>query len=137
MAAQGGQSISFSGISSGSFAAAQWCLVKSTAVTSNGDPIIALSIGSSGSAAATIGVIQNDPTDGQAAEVVRFGPSKVVAGASISAGDPLATSTAGTAITANTTGQLIWGKATSGATAAGQVIEAFVHPRGIWAGSTA
>lgn len=139
MAADNGFSVDYSGQSTGSFASSQFFIVKSTANSPNGDKLIALSIGSSGGAAAVLGVIQNNPTDGQAAIVRRFGPTKVSANGTIAIGDPLACTTGGQAITANTTGQYVWGRAESASTgAAGQVIEAFVFQGGrMFAGSTA
>ena len=76
-----------------------------------------------------IGVLQNAPTSGQAAEVCLFGISKVVADATLAAGDVIGTSadgqaqplTVGTETTVYTMGIPV------NAAAAGNTVEAFIN----------
>lgn len=78
------------------------------------------------------GVLQNDPTLGQAADVGFMGVTKVVAGAAISAGAGLMSDTAGRAITATTAGtNPVAGWAIEAATAANQVITMMLVPQAI------
>lgn len=130
MALEGGFAYDESFTSSGSIA--QYSVVKVSAFN-----VCALSIGSSGTAAAAIGILQNDPATGQPATVRKFGLSKATCGGTVAVGDPLTSSTGGTVITAGTTGQFVFARACSASTAAGQLIEVFVCPQGMWAGSTA
>lgn len=105
----------------------QFYLVRSTGVDSTysaGNLTCLLCISATGSASGVKGVLQNDPDTGQAAIVRVDGVTKVVAGAAIAVGDPLACSTGGTAIVADTTGEWFWGKAESASTASGQIITA-------------
>jgi len=76
-----------------------------------------------------IGVLQNTPTSGQAAEVCLFGISKVVADATLAAGDVIGTSadsqaqplTVGSETTVYTMGIAI------NAASAGETVEAFIN----------
>jgi hypothetical protein len=60
-----------------------------------------------------LGVLQNDPTSGQAGTVAVSGVTKVVAGGTVAIGAKVTTTAAGKALTA-TTGQQILGEAMSG-----------------------
>ena len=79
-----------------------------------------------------IGVLQNTPTSGQAAEVCIFGITKVVADGTLAAGNLIGTSAdgqadaiaAGTDVTVTTVGQALK------AAAAGETVEAFINPSG-------
>jgi hypothetical protein len=72
------------------------------------------------------GIIQNTPTIGQAADVRFLGGSKIVAGATITAGDVLMTDANGRGIT-HTTGHWAVGIALNNAAAAGVIIEALIQ----------
>ena len=80
---------------------------------------------------ACTGVLQNKPAAaGRAAELIVVGPTKVVAGAAISAGALLTTDTSGRAVTVTPgtdTTKYILGRAMEAAGAAGDIIEAFVN----------
>jgi hypothetical protein len=99
--------------------------------------VVGLSIGSSGTAAAVIGILQNDPAANGPATVRRLGVSYAIAGGTISIGDPLTSTTDGRVQTAGTTGQYVFARANSSSTAAGQIIQVFVSPGYMFAGSTA
>lgn len=79
-----------------------------------------------------IGVLQNNPTSGQAAEVCLFGVTKVVADGTLAAGDRIGTSAdgqadaivAGTDTTVTTVGQAL------NAASAGDTVEIFFNPTG-------
>ena len=68
-----------------------------------------------------IGILQNDPTSGTAANVAFAGVSKVVVGASLSAGALLMSDSSGRAITQTSTNPVV-GYALDAATAANQII---------------
>ena len=79
-----------------------------------------------------IGVLQNNPTSGQAAEVCLFGITKVVADGTLAAGNRIGTSADGQAdaITAGTdTTVTVVGIALTAA-AAGNTVEMFLNPTG-------
>lgn len=120
MAAGGQGSVCISAAATGDLSSSQFYIMKWAA-----QDVVGLCTSSTMNAAAAIGVLQNDPTTGQAAEVLVFGPTKVVAGEAITVGSLLTCSTAGTANIANTTGEYCWGRALSASTASAQVIEAF------------
>lgn len=73
-----------------------------------------------------LGVLQNNPTSGQAAVVAVGGVSKITAGATIAIGDQLATTAAGKAAPA-TNGQVILGEAMTGG-ADGSIISMLWRP---------
>lgn len=73
------------------------------------------------------GVLQNDPISGAAANVAFSGVSKVVAGASFSAGAMLMSDSAGRAITQTSTNPVV-GQAIEAASAANQVITMLIAP---------
>jgi len=73
-----------------------------------------------------IGVLQNNPTSGQSAEVVAFGRSKVSADAAIAVGAQISTSVDGQAQTAVGT-QHVCGMALEAASAAGEIVSMFVN----------
>lgn len=75
---------------------------------------------------AVYGILQNQPKSGQAADVGIFGISKAVAGASITANDPLETDSTGRVITGTSTDHR-WATALESATAAGQIISVLIH----------
>jgi hypothetical protein len=99
-----------------SFASKQFYLVSMD--TDEGDVVVAASNGK------ILGVIQNTPASGEAAQVrtARGTTSKVVAGEEISAGD-LIQSSSGKGITATGAAQKICGIAVTGASADGEVFE--------------
>lgn len=77
-----------------------------------------------------LGVLQNKPTSGQAATVAYAGKVKVIAGATVTAGDLIQSDTAGKAITAATSGHFILGRARTGGVA-GALIEVFLGSHGV------
>jgi hypothetical protein len=79
-----------------------------------------------------IGVLQDNPTSGQPANVVGFGVSKVVAGGNVTAGDVVGTDNQGRAVTivpGSDTTQYIGGRAITGG-AIGEDISISVTPGG-------
>lgn len=76
----------------------------------------------------SLGVLQNDPTSGQAGTVAVSGVTKVVAGGNVAIGAKVATTAAGKALTA-TTGHQIMGEAISGG-ALDEVISILLRPSG-------
>ncbi len=81
----------------------------------SGDAVVA------GAGVRVVGVLDNDPTSGQAAGVAIEGVTKVIAGAAVAAGADVASSAAGKAIT-STSGDYIAGVALQAATADGDLI---------------
>lgn len=80
----------------------------------------------SGAAASAIGILQNDPLSGDAADVAGPGSlSKATASASITAGADLATATGGKVATA-TAGQNVVAKAVTGAGADNEIFTVLV-----------
>lgn len=79
-----------------------------------------------GANARIIGVLQNNPKAGEAANVgaVRGASYKVLAGAAITMGDDLITDSSGRFITATGAAQKVVGRAMEAASAAGNLIEA-------------
>jgi hypothetical protein len=75
---------------------------------------------------AIYGILQNTPGQGQAADVVISGISKAVAGAAVSANDPLMTDSSGRVITATSTNHR-FATAIESASGAGQIITVLVH----------
>jgi len=73
------------------------------------------------------GVLQSKPKAGEAANVGIFGISKAVAGAAITAGDPLMSDTSGRVITQTSTNPKV-GVALEAATVTGQIITIKVIP---------
>lgn len=71
---------------------------------------------------ASIGVLQNNPNTGEAADIMMIGVSLVEAGAAVAAGALVMSDTVGRAITAATAGSKIQGQALEAASAAGQYI---------------
>jgi hypothetical protein len=112
-------------------------ITQYSAVKLSAFDVVGLSIGSSGTAAAVIGILQNDPAANGPATVRKFGLSKAIAGGTVSIGDPLTSTTDGRVQTAGTTGQYVFARACSASTAAGQYIQVFVNPGAIFMGSTA
>ncbi len=78
-----------------------------------------------GVAASAIGVLQNKPNTGQAAEVVAAGVSNVIASAAITAGTDLATAANGK-VAAATAGQNVVGKAIQAASNDDDIISALI-----------
>lgn len=102
-------------VASGDLSAIQYKIVKFASTA--GAVIVA--------AAATdsiCGVLQNDPTDGQAAEVAIQGVCKVLSEASVTAGDHVAASTTGRAKTTTTANNHVLGIALDTNAAAGDLI---------------
>ncbi len=75
-----------------------------------------------------VGILQNKPASGQAAEVGYLGTSKVVAHAAVTAGALIGTYSDGTAITAHATGQFEVGQARSAASAINAVFSVLLAP---------
>jgi len=97
--------------------------------TTAGQVVLVSAIGQDG-----LGVLQNDPASGQAAEVARPGGiTKAMAGAAVAAGDRITVDAVGRFIpltTANATPSAFWGYAASAAGAAGELFSLFlIEPR--------
>lgn len=120
MAAEGGRYYDESFVASTGLTTNQFYIVRSTSKDG-----VLLCTGSSMGAARARGVLQNNPASGEAATVRLWGKTKVVAGGSITIEDPITASTAGTALSATTTGALVCGFANEASTAAGSIIEVF------------
>lgn len=76
---------------------------------------------------APVGVLQNKPTQGQTAEIISVGVTKVQAGAAIAAGAEVMANASGQAITAATTGNRINGIALEAAGGAGELIAVLLY----------
>jgi len=77
-----------------------------------------------------VGVLQDKPVSGQTGEVCMLGFTKVVAGGAITAGALIGTTTAGKAVAlaaGTDTTQYILGRALTGASGDGQVIDAAIN----------
>ena len=115
--------------------AAQYYIVSSSA-----EDVVAICVASSGGGTGrAIGVVQNNPTSGNAANVRILGQSKVVASSSgtIAVGAYVGCSTGGLAVSA-TTGFLAIGTAMSATTgASGQIVEVLMRSFVYIAGATA
>jgi len=77
-----------------------------------------------------IGVLQNNPASGQAAEVLGIGLSKVKAGGTIAAGDLVGTDASGladTKVAGTDTTQFICGQVVLGVTNSGEIGTAFIN----------
>lgn len=77
---------------------------------------------------ACLGVLMNDPADGEVAEVAVIGTVRVLAEASVSAGDLVACSTTGRAKTSTTSNNKIMGKALEASSSAGDLITIALAP---------
>lgn len=132
MATEGGFRVDESLTASTGLTAAQYFFVRST-----GGNTCLLATSATGGVNRAVGVLQNDPASGQAAQVRFIGRSKITTGGAITAGDLIASSTGGAAVTASTTGQFVVGKALNAGSSAGTIIDMYVLPTGVWMGSTA
>lgn len=74
-----------------------------------------------------LGVVYNDPANGQAATIAYGGIARVVAGGAITIGNAIATDNQGRAVAA-TTGQTILGEAMSAASTAGEIVSVLLRP---------
>lgn len=75
-----------------------------------------------------LGIVQNKPAAGEAAEVLTLGESKVRAGAAFAAGALLMTNAAGKLITGATAGSTLIGWAFEAAAAADEIVSAYINP---------
>ena len=120
----------------------QYRFVRSTGVDttySGGNLTAVLCVNATGGITRPKGILQNDPSSGQAAVVRTQGPSKLVAGEAIAVGDFISSSTAGAGLVAGTTGEWGCAIAESASTAAGQIINVRMLNPGLFysAGGTA
>jgi len=108
-------------------------------LSSSADDVVAICVASSaGGSGRAWGVLQNNPTSGNAANVRRLGMSKVVASSSgtIAVGAFVGCSTGGLAVSA-TTGFWVIGIAASATTGgSGQIVEVVMSPQLYAAGAT-
>lgn len=109
-------------VAAANLTALQYTFVK---LDANGKVIAASAQGE-----ACIGVLQNKPNTGEAAEVVIFGISKVVADAAINEMDQLTNQTDGQAMAA-ASADFVLGTAITAAGGAGEVITAAINCVGI------
>lgn len=104
-----GEQLKLTGLLAGAdLSAKQYCFVK--AASTAGEVVAATSATS-----AVLGVLQNDPTDGQPADVCALGETKVKAVASL---------TFGATITVNASGYAAASQTTAGTVIVGRVLEA-------------
>lgn len=103
--------------------AGQYLLVKYTGTGSAPTATVC-----SSNADSAVGVLQNDPASGAAADVAIGGVSKVVAGAAFSIGAALMSDTSGRAIAQTSTNPII-GYALGQATAANQIVPMQIAPQ--------
>lgn len=141
MSVSGSQYVDITAVASTGLTSNQYYIVRTTGVDSTysaGNLTCLLCIGSSGGINGPKGVLQNDPDTGQAAIIRVQGVTKVVTGEAVAVGNFITSSTAGTAIIADTTGAFFIGVAESASTAAGQIISArLIGLSGPFMGSTA
>ena len=113
---------SFVAATSASLVANQFCIVAlSTVTTINGRAPIILCPNSSSGVNGGFGILQDTPNVGRAGDVRILGISKLVAttSAAITQGALITSTTAGQGCVADTTGQVVFGRALSGSTALG------------------
>lgn len=79
-----------------------------------------------------IGILQNKPYAGEAAQVCLFGLSKVFGGGTITAGAPISYDASGHVIDA-ISGDCVIGRAMEAATTAGEIVTAMIFPPVKWA----
>lgn len=103
--------------------ALQFTAVKS--VNNSGKAEVAANTTSGGK---IMGVLQNKPKSGEAADVMVVGVTKMVAGAAVTAGVNVMSDAAGKAILAATTGSTMIGIALSTAGGAGEIIDVLLLP---------
>lgn len=141
MSVSGSEFVDITAVASTGLTSNQFYIVRCTGVDSTysaGNLTALLCIGSSGGINGPKGVLQNDPDTGQAAIVRVLGSTKVVCGEAVAVGDLVTSSTAGTAIIADTTGAFFFGRAESASTASGQIISVrLTGLSGAFAASTA
>ena len=111
-------------VATGDLSAKQYCFVK--AGSTAGTVKAATSATSS-----VLGVLQNDPTDGQPANVVAFGVTKIKAVASLTFGATLtANSSAYAAASQTTAGTIIVGRALEASSTSGDLITMLISAAG-------
>jgi len=108
-------------VASGSLASSQYKIVKFASTAG------AVKVGSAATDNA-IGVLMNDPADGENANVACLGIVRCLAEASVTQGDDVACSTTGRAKTTTTEGDNTLGKALESSAAAGDYITVLVAP---------
>lgn len=124
MAASGSDFTDITGIAYADLSSSQYYLVRTTGVDttySAENLTITLCIGSSGGINGPKGVLQNDPSSYESAQVRVVGLTKLVCGEAVSVGDLITSSTAGTGIIADTTGAFFCGRAETATTASGDI----------------
>jgi hypothetical protein len=84
-------------------------------------------VAANGATAKVIGVLLNKPGAGQAARVAIAGVTSCVAGAAVNAGDTIVANATGAGIPGNTTGNVIAGRALTGA-ASGARFQLLIAP---------
>lgn len=115
-----GDQLAFTMVASGDLSAKQYHVMRAIGAGTT-------SQGSLSSDAAIIGVLQNDPKNGDHATIAYSGLSKLVAGAAITANDLLTLNSSGRAITQTGSQQIIIGRAISAAAADGNTITALLN----------
>jgi len=123
-----------------SLASNQYYIVMSTGLSTLNQNLVSLCVSATAGVGRAIGVLQNSPSNSpqQTAAVRIEGITKVVATTtgSVAYGDPLTCSTAGTAMTAGTTGQYVFAQSLMASTGgANTLIEARLVSY-IWMGAT-
>lgn len=92
---------------------------------------IASEINVGGALKGPLGILQNKPYAGEAAQVCIFGMSKVFAGGTITAGAPISYDSSGHVIDA-LSGDVVIGRGLEAATTAGEKVTAFIFPPSKW-----
>ena len=108
-------------VAAGSLASNQYYIVIAASTAG------AVKVGSTKATDKILGVLQNDPADGEAAEVMFSGISKVAAETSVAYGDAITVSTTGRAKTTTTDGDQILGIALEASSSAGDLIRCTVN----------
>lgn len=112
-------------VATGDLSSSQYKIVKASSTAG------AVKVAATAATDAILGVLQNDPTAGQAAEVAFNGICKVLAEASVTYGSSVTVSSTGRAKTTTTDGNRIVGIALAASASAGDIIPVLlsIHDR--------
>jgi hypothetical protein len=122
MSVSGTQFTDINAVSGGDLTSSLYRFVRSTGEASDGSLTANLCVSSTGGITRPKGILQNEPSTGEAAKVRVAGLSKLVAGEGIAVGAFVSCSTEGTGLTCGTTGEWAAAVAESASTASGQII---------------
>lgn len=138
----GSQYVDITAVAGADLSSSQYRFVRSTGVDSSysgGNLTAILCVNATGGVTRVKGILQNDPTSGQAATVRIDGLSKLVTAEAVAVGDFVGSSTAGAGVVVGTTGEWAAAVAESASTASGQIIAVRMLNPGLYfsAGGTA